>query len=123
MNVNGELREDGSRYWKVDGEFHRIDGPAVIYPDGSEYWIQHDEYHRIDGPAQVLADGSKVWFQKGILHHLNGPAVIYADGRETWIINNVIITTKVNIWINENNIGHWEQWTDADKLMFRMKFE
>ncbi len=32
------------------GQFHRIDGPAVIEPHRQQ-WIQNGVYHREDGPA------------------------------------------------------------------------
>ena len=38
-------------YYK-EGEFHREDGPAVIYNDGTTFdWHLHGKLHRLDGPA------------------------------------------------------------------------
>lgn len=39
------------RYRDSDGNRHREDGPAVIYPSGTELWYHHGELHREDGPA------------------------------------------------------------------------
>ena len=29
---------DGSKYWRLNGQYHREDGPAIEYPNGSKYW-------------------------------------------------------------------------------------
>jgi hypothetical protein len=29
---------DGTKYWNLNGQLHREDGPAVIEVDGSEHW-------------------------------------------------------------------------------------
>lgn len=39
--------------YHLDGRYHRIDGPAVLYDDGSQEWYQHGEIHREDGPAII----------------------------------------------------------------------
>jgi hypothetical protein len=28
----------GNKYWELNDELHRTDGPAVIYVDGEKYW-------------------------------------------------------------------------------------
>ena len=33
------------------GQFHRVHGPAVIWPDGEQWWFQNRQRHRTDGPA------------------------------------------------------------------------
>ena len=119
----GELYEDGSRHWLVDGEYHRLDGPAIIYATGSKIWFQNGLRHRLDGPAITDADGSEYWYQDGQRHRIDGPAIIWPDGSEDWCVDNCDITFVVNEWIDENNIGPWEDWTDADKLIFMMKFK
>ena len=36
---------DGTKYWYVDGELHRLDGPAVEYANGSKCWyVAGEEY-------------------------------------------------------------------------------
>ena len=100
MNMNGQVFFDGSRRWMVDGQYHRLDGPAVIYPNGYQVGYQNGKRHRIDGPALIEADGTHAW-------HIDG----------------VQITNEVNLWIKVNKIPIWEDWIDADKLFFRMKFQ
>ena len=97
---NGKLRKDNTRRWIVNQRFHRLGGPAYICPDGTHFWCQQDKIHRIDGPA-----------------------IIFADGGVEWYINDKEITDEVKCWIEDNNISPWQQWTDGDKLIFRMKFQ
>ena len=36
---------DGSKFWYVDNQLHRLDGPAVEFISGSKHWyIQGQEY-------------------------------------------------------------------------------
>ena len=30
---------DGSKYWRLNGQYHREDGPAIEYPNGRKYWF------------------------------------------------------------------------------------
>ena len=77
---------DGNKFWEVNGEYHREDGPAIEYADGSKVWYRNGEFHREDGPAAVWADGSKCWYQNDVLHRNDGPAVEWASGGLEWWI-------------------------------------
>ena len=53
---NGQVARE---YWRVNGQTHRLDGPAVVwyYDNGqvaSEEWLVDGKRHRLDGPAYVL---------------------------------------------------------------------
>ena len=37
-----------------------------VYPNGSKFWFLNGKYHREDGPAIEYADGIKYWFLNGI---------------------------------------------------------
>jgi hypothetical protein len=56
---------DGTKKWYLNGELHRVDGPAIEWTSGSKLWWLNGERHRVDGPAVEWADGTKEW-------HLNG---------------------------------------------------
>ena len=48
-----------TKSWYLNGERHRIDGPArIVYtPSGEtrvEYWYLNGEKHRTDGPAEIF---------------------------------------------------------------------
>lgn len=76
----------GNTYWTEDGEFHRDDGPAVIYKDGSQHWYFHGQRHRIGGPAVIEASGTEHWYLCGKAHRIDGPAIIFANGDKRWYV-------------------------------------
>ena len=78
---------DGGFDYKLNGAFHRDDGPAVASGKGDTWWFQHNLLHRDGGPAVEHANGSKWWFQHGKLHRTDGPAYEGADGVKAWYIN------------------------------------
>src|SRR5689334_5937524 len=51
----------GRREWKLDGDLHRDDGPAVRLPDGTTEWWRHGRPHRVGAPAVESADGTLEW--------------------------------------------------------------
>jgi hypothetical protein len=78
--------DDGSRWWKLDGRRHRVDGPAFIGADGTTAWWLGDVLHRVDGPAIERPDGTKEWWVDGKQHRTDGPAVEWGNGsREWWV--------------------------------------
>jgi len=76
---------DGTITWKLNGVYHREDGPAIVYSTGEKYWYFNGEYHREDGPA-VINNSTKEWYKHGQRHREDGPAVII-NGRKEWWIN------------------------------------
>ena len=60
-----EVCTNGTKYWYLNGELHRTDGPAVERADGGKGWWFEGELHRTDGPAIEYAGGSKEWFLNG----------------------------------------------------------
>lgn len=82
-----EVKIDGEKQWYQNGELHREDGPAVIFPDGSKYWYQNGKLHREDGPAEIHSDGYQAWYFQGKLHREDGPAAIDSDGYKAWYQN------------------------------------
>ena len=57
--------EDGMECWYLNGEPHRVDGPAVINSNGYQAWYLNGERHRTDGPAVIRPDGSQEWWVNG----------------------------------------------------------
>ena len=78
---------EGSKYWYLNGQLHRVDGPAVERPNGSEEWWLNDRRHRENGPAVIEATGTTSWYLDGKLHREDGPAVEYADGSKCWYLD------------------------------------
>lgn len=64
--LNGPIIDGaGTKRYYLDGQLHRIDGPAVEYVDGYKEWRLNGFFHREDGPAVEYHDGHKVWFIHG----------------------------------------------------------
>ena len=55
----------GNKYWFLNNQFHRIDGPAVEYSDGTKEWFLNGDRHRTNGPAVEKNNGDKFWFLNG----------------------------------------------------------
>ena len=63
-----EVDEIGNKIWELNGQTHRVGGPAVEYVGGDKYWYNHGKCHREDGPAIEHRNGSKQWFLNGNYH-------------------------------------------------------
>ena len=48
-----------------EGQSHRADGPAWVWPDGTQYWCRHGRFHFAHGPAILYSDGRLRWYDKG----------------------------------------------------------
>ena len=60
-----KVYDGGNKYWYLNGELHREDGPACEYSDGSKVWYKNGKRHREDGPAIECANGYKEWYLNG----------------------------------------------------------
>ena len=75
---------DGTTSYRLpNGDYHRENGPALIYPRGDKFWYYNGQSHREDGPAKMWISGEKEYYIDGELHREDGPAV-YNDGREPY---------------------------------------
>ena len=54
--------EYGNKRWRLNGKFHREDGPAIEWADGDKEWWLNGKYHREDGPAFEGVSGFKAWW-------------------------------------------------------------
>jgi hypothetical protein len=87
VGVNGSVY-----YYNSNGNYHRLDGPAIEYATGGGYWFFDGKLHRADGPAVERWDGSIYWCFKGKYHRIYGPAILVADGRREWCIRGIYYT-------------------------------
>ncbi len=60
-----QVNENGDKFWYLNGQLYREDGPAREYADGSKSWWLNDQRHRVDGPACEWSDGHKSWYLNG----------------------------------------------------------
>lgn len=49
----------------LDGQLHRLDGPALEWLDGTKRWKKAGKLHCLSGPAEEYADGSRYWWVEG----------------------------------------------------------
>lgn len=57
--------EDGRRAYMLEGQFHRVDGPAFVSAD-RQAWHLHGREHRVDGPAVEFSDGEHEFWIDGV---------------------------------------------------------
>ena len=121
--LNGELhREDGPavdngygcEMWYLHGELHREDGPAQTMDDG-DFWHLHGHFHREDGPAIEYVSGHKEWYLNGVHHREDGPAYESADGYKEWCLNGEEVNpeTIVDLWLAKNIYCFYNAETDS----------
>ena len=91
-----EIDKNGDKRCKLNGVYHREDGPAVIGVSGFKEWYIHGKRHRLDGPA-----------------------VEFADGRKFWCVNGKEITTKIAQWAKENDID-LDNLSEDDTLLIKL---
>jgi len=84
----------GHKFWYLNGELHREDGPAVEWASGDKFWHLNGKCHREDGPAIEHANGDKFWYLNGELHREDGPAVEWANGNKYWYLNGKELTEE-----------------------------
>ena len=60
-----KIDKDGTKYWYLNGNLHREDGPAIECANGTKYWYLNGKCHREDGPACEWANGDKAWYLDG----------------------------------------------------------
>jgi len=60
------------RYLNDEEQLHRLDGPAVEYSCGTKYWAINGNYHRNIDLAEEYSDGEKLWRFKGERHRVGG---------------------------------------------------
>ena len=98
-----------------NGEYHRLDGPALIHPNGAQYWYKNGKRHREDGPAEILPYESALyhkykWWLNG---HKYKSYQYWA--REVKADRNLrlVLKIKYNVDLNTNrDILNFKEWTE-----------
>jgi len=65
MNDGLDIDTYGNKYWYLNGEYHRTDGPAIEFKHGEKHWFLNGKQHRTDGPAIEYNNGTKYWYING----------------------------------------------------------
>jgi hypothetical protein len=84
----------GTKYWYLNDELHREDGPAIEDAEGTKFWYFNGQRHREDGPAIEYRGGGKYWYLNGKLHREDGPAIDCSDGSKYWYLNDKSLTEE-----------------------------
>jgi hypothetical protein len=54
----------GGKWWYLNGQLHRENGPAIEYSYGVKEWHINGQLHREDGPA-IEGNNNKYWYING----------------------------------------------------------
>lgn len=84
------IDSDGTKtYYNDDGQIHREDGPALIYPNGcTEHWINGEYASNYElGAPDVVDEGGVTWWHDRQHHSINRPANDYPNGQKLWLDN------------------------------------
>jgi hypothetical protein len=105
MEYDVNCDEYGFRYYKKGTNIlHRRNGPAIETANGDKYFYINGERHREDGPAierSMFNWFYKEWHINGKLHRKNGPAVESANGYKEWWINGKRLSDEKEAILNE----------------------
>ena len=88
------IDSNGTKIWRLNGEYHRENGPAIEWYNGTKVWYLNGKQHREDGPAVEYPDDSKVWYLNGKRHRENGPAIEHLNGTKFWYLNGKQLTKR-----------------------------
>lgn len=62
-----EIDKSGTIKWyNEDGQYHKEDGPAIVYSNGDKFWYINGDLHREDGPAVKFINGYNRWWINGV---------------------------------------------------------
>lgn len=74
------LDDDRIAWINPFGEYHRVDGPAIVSADGKQEWYLNGRRHREGGPSLIESGGTTTyWHRHGKCHREDGPAITYYD--------------------------------------------
>jgi hypothetical protein len=95
-DITVEFISDKCKEYYLNGELHRLDGPAIEYVNGDkEYWLNNVRIKKEDlsinkwPKCTINGLGNKEWMnEKGEYHREDGPAIEWPGGNKYWYINN-----------------------------------
>lgn len=98
---------------------HDEDG-NIVYVMTNGTRITVDQMNSMDSIV-VEFYGTNEWRRFGRYHREDGPALIHDDGREEWFLNGVELT-DIPQWIVDSGMPHWSEWTDEDRMHFKLRW-
>lgn len=86
----------------------------IINKHGSVHWYENGQFHRLDGPAIEEPTGTRMWYLNGKRHREDGPAVEYSNGVKLWYLENRQVTEEeFDQWVEKKNLNEKLQSTLA----------
>ena len=82
---------------------------------GTKRWMLNGERHRVDGPAVMLTSGYNHWWLNGGRHRVDGPAVEWHGGHSSWYLHGITLTFEE--WLDQN-----QTLTDEEKVMMKLQY-
>ena len=106
---------DGTKRWRLNGEYHREGGPALEHPNGYKEWWLNGNLHREDGPAVEHPNGYKEWWLNGKYHREDGPAYEEPEGTKEWWLNGEEVhpETLVDLWLEREVFCWYDEANEA----------
>ena len=82
-----KIDANGTKYWYLNGKWHRKDGPAIEYANGSKFWYVNDKRHREDGPATEFANGeTRYWINDKHITQLDNKHIYGKENLQKYLI-------------------------------------
>ena len=94
------------KFWFLNGEIHRENGPACEYVYGDKEWFISGKLHREDGPAVQYISGYKSWYMDGKRHRENGPAIEYTIEH---------VNVGIGWFLNGKHYSESDYWKELNK--------
>jgi len=61
-------------YFDALGRRHNTQGPSINHNNRTKMWFINGERHRVEGPAFITPIG-EIWYYNGMIHRFGGPAL------------------------------------------------
>jgi len=78
-----------TRLWYEYLEKHPNFTGVLVDMENDVAHFVNGQYHRVNGPAIELANGGKAYFKNGQRHRDDGPAVDHHNSKPLWFLNDI----------------------------------
>ena len=120
----GRLPKGTIVYLNKGGQYHRLDGPAIVQPNGEEKWYQNGVLHRVGGPARYNTVGPKdeLWVENGKIHREDGPAHVWGSHGKAYYYQGVcVIDDRDRVSIPPALDAHGPSFRDLQEFVIKVR--
>jgi hypothetical protein len=106
--------------------YPHVDGVTITFND-IEYTVytRNGEFHRVDGPA-LICKQFEIWFYNGEMHCDTGPANIWYGNpiQYQWYFHGIRVTDLIEAWLDLYKLLPKDPqfWTVQHKVYFKLTF-